>query len=899
MLNPLRNTANRVADQIDQFAQNLGRFKRQSRGPDDPEAFNAACDLVRKYRTIAEHSVEDLSQDPLKKAKQLIQSARGTSLEDRRNGEQIMRWKLEAETWELLFELLSVDGPERRRKAEWAQRTVLQDIHRYSSDAEVWDKFLEADHFALECVIILKWLEKSARGSGSDQMIDQLVSNLETQAERGQGLWAHGWLYTKETIKQAKRLRSWPQPLETSDGNLSSSLIHSDQKEPLITQLDPDAVTRQNHGLQKQDQFFEQATWLSLWKMLREGQSWSRIQEWARERLENWRAASVCGSFSDEEARDGFARMMRCQSQESWLAACSALANNPRSHPVERAVYGLLCGETEPAYAACQGWSDHVYVYFNYIVISRFRSFCQQVQRKLSYSPAAAAKLVVEAPGYTDVHNYLESIKKNERVRAEAKNPYRTIQAAMLSKSYDMFFYQQANGLSVVANESADETLVPKSAVVGVDDAVLIAGRDENAVRIVAHMLPILQSVGRLRADSGFQQMVAVNVVGYVSILQKLRRQELIPLYASVMPMPLMHVVLGRTLVDVVKPAERKRMVKLMENLRIDTGWVMRRQWRYVVGRAQEKQSSGPVQVRRTVMKPPGEPPRIVRPKRNLVGRRVSPEAERMIRSLDWRRYVGGQFGSICQIGTFLYKRFLSEYIHTYMLDTTPAMGRLTGCPASGKLSEAREVLSRCPLSQLSIDSLGYDVTTHPDLWADDGLDGVDRAATTTTTTTMNGEGKTERAKAERQQYYAESQTMHDLEQLVAAFDALEAWANLVDHCEQLSGEQEFREFRHPLQEALDELTTRMEPLFTSGWLLDGLKKSNGECDLGPTDGHPPPARGGEGEGEGDTRWLTETTTQTQTKRSWSSSTQRTFPRSCWATTRRSTRRGASWGARS
>ncbi|EDN03906.1 predicted protein [Histoplasma mississippiense (nom. inval.)] len=172
VINPLRNTADRVASQIEAFAQNLNQFKQHTRAsPGDPEAFREACKLVQKYQKIAETSAKELSTTSTsRKAKQSAIN-RGSGANQGSNGrldEQIRRWQLEAETWELLLQMLSIDDPESRARAQRAQQTVFQSLHRYSSDQEVWNKFLEADHFALENFVVLKWLEKTARSSPQD-----------------------------------------------------------------------------------------------------------------------------------------------------------------------------------------------------------------------------------------------------------------------------------------------------------------------------------------------------------------------------------------------------------------------------------------------------------------------------------------------------------------------------------------------------------------------------------------------------------------------------------------------------------------------------------------------------------------------------------------------------------
>src|SRR5947207_4188454 len=142
VLHPLQYTVERVSHQIEAFAQNLDRFKRQGGRPNDTETFREACKLAKRYQVIAEDIAKELSKsNTVRKTKQPGSGnnrGSGTELQSQHGGgklgEDIRRWQLEAETWELLFKMLSVDDPDSRSRAKRAQETVLQSLHRYSSD---------------------------------------------------------------------------------------------------------------------------------------------------------------------------------------------------------------------------------------------------------------------------------------------------------------------------------------------------------------------------------------------------------------------------------------------------------------------------------------------------------------------------------------------------------------------------------------------------------------------------------------------------------------------------------------------------------------------------------------------------------------------------------------------
>ncbi|EEP81082.1 predicted protein [Uncinocarpus reesii 1704] len=588
-LHPLEDMAERVLKQIESFAHNLDQFRKQSPTPQDPQAFREACKLVKNYQSIAENNVHDLSTSH--QVRKPYRPAHKKNEKETTIGEveeQIARWQLEAETWDLLYQLLTIANPETQERAKHSQETALQSLHRYSSDKEIWDNFLEADHFARECVIVLQWLEKLARSTAD---LDTVISELEKEADRGQGLWAHGWLYTKETIKGAKRLRSWSQPLDPEDSRITPSLLGSEKQAPLITQLDPDAVIRQGLGLQPHDRFYEQATWLRCWKMLRSGQSWSEIRAWSQERLENWRALSVSGSSTTSKngdaSDDGLSRMMGCRSQEAWRAACSILASDPHTDRYEKAVYALLCGDTEPAYKVCQTWGDFLYVFYNHMILCRYRDFCKQFLRKLSLPANAKITLSIEPPNHDRILNFLNNLRKDERVAEEAKNPYRQIQSAILSKNLEHFFYHHATATANATNATKQPTLLPKlPPIVGIRDPLLIAANDEASLRIISHLYLLMNLIGMVRGDSHFTDVVAVNVVKYIELLREKERIDLIPLYASLLPKNIGHTILAKVLIDVQNERVRRGLLQRMRAFGTDVSAVLSSQWQWVLSEA-------------------------------------------------------------------------------------------------------------------------------------------------------------------------------------------------------------------------------------------------------------------------------------------------------------------------
>ncbi|KAL4905953.1 hypothetical protein BDW74DRAFT_167585 [Aspergillus multicolor] len=812
-LHPLRRTADRVTRQIEAFAERLDRFKQKANRDDEFQNYQAVYQLVKGYQTIAQDAIQDLSkQNTLKKAKSGWGLNNGNSTSDPKTEEELQRLQLEANTWQLLLNLVSVDDPASKASYRQAQETVFQKLHRYSSDREIWEQFIKADQYAVECVVIMKWLEQTARSSTQD--IDSLISELEKQAERGQGAWTHGWLYTKETIKGQKRLRAWPQPLEPNDPGITAFLLTSEHSEPLVTQLDPDAVTRQKLNLQRKDQFHERATWMTCWKMLRQGENWTKIREWASDRLENWRAVSLCGSSVDANSDgeltpldDGITRMMNCRSQDSWRAACSSLSRDSKTEDFERAVYGLLCGESEAAYKVCTSWDDYLYVWFNHQVLSRYKGFCKQLSRKINHSPTNPVVFRPEPAAHAEFNSFVQSTKGNDRVGGEARNPYRTIQAAILGKGYDSFFSSLAKAVSQAAMNRDGPTYVPNLSPTYVDDSLLIAAEDRDAMRIAAHLYVVADHTGCVRNDHKFQEIASVNVIGYIFDLEEAGLIDIIPLYASLLTDHGACFVLGDVLIEITDPKERRMLVYLISKYGIDIEEVISQQWKSITsGKSAVEHTRTFKHVSKIIKRRDGN--RELAPvKKDFIGTEVSQQDERLIRSLEWLRFIDGQWGRICRLGTGLYKKFF----------------------LSGKLPAARELCRRMRLSEISLESFGFDIA---EFYPADYENGTDRGTPEPSSPSKlktfghkrnKSSSNSVHSTSQHQLLYDQSKTMRDLEELTLAFDALENFALTYEKCDELRRRRDsatFKGIKEEVNDALDAISVHVDEILYD-WLVN------------------------------------------------------------------------------
>ncbi|CAG7955941.1 unnamed protein product [Penicillium olsonii] len=757
-LHPLRRTADRVTRQIEAFADKLDQFKRQN-SSDEFNNAQAAYKLVASYRDLANNAIKEIEKQ------QIVDRAksgfRSSGSQEVKGAEEIRRLQLESDTWRLLLNLISIDDPSSRARYKAGQQTAFQELHRYSADREMWEQFLNADQYGLECVIAMRWLEETSKTG--DQDIDELISEMERQSQRGEGLWTHGWLYTKEAIKGVKRLRAWPQPLEPNDPGIQRTLLSKDEQKPLVTQLDPDAVIRQNNVLEPQDKSFELATWATCWKMLRQGESWTKIREWAENHLEGWRAISLCGSSVDPKsastqypADDGHTRLMNSRAQDSWRSACSALTRNKTADDFQRAVYGLLAGETEAAAAVCSGWDDYLYVFFNRVVLSRYQGFCRQFQRKLSHSPNTPVTFKPEPAGHAELQKYLVYLKGNERVRGETRNPFRNIQAAILSQGYDSFFQALAQAVSHVSTEKfGKSSVVPQLPHKPVEESFFIAADDEEALKIAAHVYVVASARGYARADTHFIETASVLVAGHIANLEQRGLFRLIPLYASLLPISMSHSVLAKIFIDIVDPKDKMQQVRLAEKYEIDVNTVLDVQWSWVKENVSAIDHSRGVTGYSRVYRRSDGVKNLVSPKPDLIGDVVSEEDDKMIRSLEWLRVTDGQWDKICELGTWLYRKFL----------------------LADKLAASRELSFRMRLADISIEKFGCDIISMPP--QDIGFS----EATTPTSPTKSKRSSLHRRSLSGSHNialiaaYNQCQSMRDLESLILGLDSVEQFA--------------------------------------------------------------------------------------------------------------------------
>lgn len=690
VLHPLREAANRVGREVERFAEVLDGYN-PLRATARDEKYEMTIDLIDFYYSIAldtlvrlreQHEAERRKKDGLKWRKKMRGfkitqddedmeveeegpefSQQQTTLED------LERWEQEAQTWDLLRRLVQKRFPPPGSESKATEPRYK--LNQYSTEREVWEEFLESDNLALERKTVLHWLKDTAEETGEE--IDVLVHDLQQNAERGD-IIAHGWIHTKAAIKNQKRLHTWPQALDPTSAEVQRVHLNSAGTEPLITQLDPDAMTRQGRKLEAQDEYFERAIWLGCYEMLRRGKDFAEIREWCTERTEVWRAVSMSG-LPDEKPTDGDDEIGNPASNALWRRMCFSLARKGGGDEYQRAVYGILSGDISSVEPVCRSWDDFVFAHYNALLRTQFDDHLQK------RFPQSAISNIVSNFGSFDAVQFhgdsrtagktlVETLKTDPRTSEETSQPMKMLQGVLIANQFDNFIYQQGLALSKFANIDGPSNLIPATEERPENEDInkYVALDDHDSLRVLTHVLLVFISLG-LDLGGAFRQTVIENViVSYISFLRLAGKEELIPLYCSQLSGARRYATLSRNLIDVTDHEQRVTQIKLMRELGLDVQEFVKFQSRYLFAdypdptdKTGEYPAEGKFKLLEDSLDSSGGKVR-----KDFFGDDVE-RVERIdmlfIRSLEWYQLVDGLWSETFIIGTMLYLRFFSQYL--------------------------------------------------------------------------------------------------------------------------------------------------------------------------------------------------------------------------------------------
>ena len=763
LIHPLQCTAERVGREVEMFAEKLESLLPTTKDGSKTR-YEKALILVDEYHNIAKSTVERLQKQHGRKMQRLLNShwrdrvrsevvgqadwASEMDEDEVDNTEEmsavsssdttvqdLQYWRREQQTWSLLRRLM-----EFRTRTKWLkqvqvankQASALEQVHRYASEEKIWQRFLIENRTARERNTILTWLKESAEISGHD--MDIIVDQLESASGKGQGLWAHGWLDTKEAIKAQKRLRSWPQTLDPSAPGLTATLLNADKTESLVAQLDPDAVTRQGLTLDHQDQYLERSIWLACWEMVRRGWKWSEIRDWCRDRNEIWRAVSLRGgipawdpvidgsqSLSDgthgesgeppvADEKNAPQEIEGNRSRALWRRTCFSLARQGGLDEYERAVYGVLSGDLESVERVCGDWDDFIFAHFNALLLSQFDAYLR------NFYPDRVSVTMTRKFGAFDAQHFhgdssstakrlVESLKVHPATSLYAFEPTKQIQGALIAKTFDELVYQHGLTLSKAANINEPSRLMPLlDEARDVDLEMSTTALDDfDHLRMLCHMFLVFKSLDTDSHTRFGDRYVAMEnvIVAYIDFLRLSGKITMVPLYASQLTRERQFVTLAVVLRDITSASVRQDLVRLIKGYRIEVPRVIKTQLQYAIEEARledVKNEQITIEILEKTATPRPSNPSI---KKGFIGADVSQEELSMISSFEWYMHVEGRWHETFTLGASLFKRLFCKFCY---------LGASKGeCDSdivfvldAKRLAAARKLAESMPSSQIS-----------------------------------------------------------------------------------------------------------------------------------------------------------------------------------------------------
>ncbi|KAL9624894.1 MAG: hypothetical protein Q9160_000941 [Pyrenula sp. 1 TL-2023] len=790
----LQSTAERVTRQAEDFAKCLDKFVMSRPSKVSTEAWKGAHSTLKTFQKNAQARANSLSNNGPSRSPARKHSARSAA--NSRIKPDAQHCHQEADLWELLSGTISLQSPGNQASVAEHQSKAFLGLNRYSSDSDRWDAFLETDGYAQEAVAILSWLQRTADTAGLP--IEALTEDLRFRSERGDGIWASGWLYTKETIKGQKRLWEWSryvEPKERHELQMSQKTDGAD----LVTQLDPDAALRQARQRCEEDDFYEAANWLSCWELLRRGKSWSYLRDYWAERHEDWRSASILGDlpFSElTDAEEGLTWMRAYGSERMWTLTCRALAEQDGIDSYEAAVYALLSSDTDRSMRVCQTFDDYLFVLLNSLVLERYDRFCRTLDAKLQ-NPMIKAKStyepIIARESYEKVRLLINKLALNEKTRSQTSEPLKMIQATLVCKDYGDFFATQGKAAAKVyqTNKSPSPFYDDLSAIS--QKAAMDVVRSPESMLILVHAQLILQKLGYFDGDNQRRRFLDNNIVAHMMWLQNEGKIEAIPLYASCLSPPAAASALGQILTSVTAEGERDLIVGLLRKYEIPLPDVLTVMFEQLCpDHASDIDISQFCQVSVTEYGDP-QHPRQLKVRTGITTADITDEERNLIHCLEWHGWVNGDaWDQCCMIATTLLKRFIFH----------------------GRLSAAWFLIEQASLSRLSLRIL------HVDLCEDESP-----------TDTSESESPAKRSPATHQENLTaqpmdiqlikkQATTWRELEELAYVLSALEAWAVVAEQTEEHRNDpNQIRKCKVELSKCLEQVQTWINYCVLPDWL--------------------------------------------------------------------------------
>lgn len=661
-LQPLSKMADRVGREVEDFAEKIDRWRTKltKAGSDASQKYKATMALVDQLKDIAKARVDHywkMRDDTLGRP-----SGRTSSWDSGLRGlraEELMvmigEAQLELDTWRLFEIMLRQDYKDPSRdpvKGRAAYKAHLGDITPYSDGEQLFSHFLYDNHLASEQHQVLHWLEESAEEHGLS--VDEILVRMEDKCGRESSAFDKNWLHTRTKLKAEKRSRSMidamdPYSLGSNDAN------------GIVSQLDPDAPTRQSRKLADKDTDQEKAWCAASFEMLRAGQG-AMLADYNTDRGEYWRTLSLGLVGSGESGRT------YCDGPDYgilWRKVCYAVARKNTTPSYERALYGLRAGDLPTSLEQCMTWDDHLYAYYNSLILSHWESY---VREKLPHALDGIDDVAFPSPtaltalgdGYVGA-SVVTALKANEKTRAEAVTPMKQIQGALLSRQFVVL--AMAAGLAASDNLyirrlETSHAMPPRK--IEVEPSYGAVFKNETALRLCVHMGMIMEAVKSDGDENARWRPLDRLMVCYLDFLRRAGKFETLPTYAVYMHPDLADKVLGMMLTDIEDVDEQRTLINLIDRTGMKAVEALFEQVHFALEAANlSERPKDPVEVYQLVEKTDLPPWPGLRMCASHLPVQPTAEERKVIRAAEWYTLVHGQLYGILDVLAVVYRSFL------------------------------------------------------------------------------------------------------------------------------------------------------------------------------------------------------------------------------------------------
>jgi nuclear pore complex protein Nup107 len=644
-----------MVQEFEKYAQSTVEGLKDSSGADNREQLQKS--VRRRIKKMAEDDRPQFGFDASQSSQSVIPSIETHAGSPSERVQELRHWQAEAATWDLVRIIIKHYHPEPGRDVEAEKREQLSEIgdtNRYSNNIDIWNRFLLDDDVAKEKEIVLRWLERTAKNSESD--IDSITKQLEAESGRDTSDWTHGWLDTKLKLKQQKRVYN----RDHYFGEDFHGLKTDDHAQDLVTQLDPDAPTRQKRALAKSDEYYERALWMVCYEMLRRGVPWKEISDWCKEKNEMWRGVSL--GAADEKQPNGVPNLSGATVGYLFRRICYCASIGSRT-PYESAVYGLLSGDVETVESVCRSWDDHLYARYNALLLSRFdeyllKNFPQRLPQTMVQKFVfrdAAAKIGSWESSSAEV---VELLKSHKATSSLANLPIKLIQGSLIGGGVETLVRSVGEAIGHMLGKDTTSTslfydptapeptqqrkisLKQSTAEKSIQNLAV----DHHCLRILVHVFIVFrEGLGLLEQDDEVERTKFDNViVAYIEFLRQTKRISLIPLYAAQLDDERAYHCLARILPDITDTNEQSEFIRLMGHYGLDPPRVIAENYLNIAGILMAEKKHAYL-TKYTILEKTEEPDEIwpgVRVRAELPGLDVDEDDELMLDALRWHAHL-------------------------------------------------------------------------------------------------------------------------------------------------------------------------------------------------------------------------------------------------------------------